>query len=436
MAQDWLSRRRPPSVDEFVALGKYAQAAAVLRAEMRGRAPTLSERLRLADLLVLSDRGRDAVPVLLAVADDLARYGMGERALEALRRADAIEPGNADVRQRFESIARTARARIASAEATSRGLDAKTDPVVDQPPQPRPAGLAEAPPEGALGVDRELFAFVQELGTRPGKGRERLAAALFSDIQRYLFRRMQEGLHRRRHPAGGIVLNEGDPGDSIFLLAKGSVRVLVIGGHGRPLEIRRLDAPDFFGEVAALSAKPRSATVVAVTACELLEIDRWALERLVEARPDAGPILEGASEGRSHSAEEAAVRSLPETVSPERADAVLAAHFGGTAWSPRVRLHLAKQMLDAGLEKDALTVIASVAEELSAAGHAETAITILTRVDQARHDDRPAQKPSSWAVTKAAFRTWVGSIAKEAEGLAGGSAASAEQKDADQKRDG
>ena len=436
MARDWLKASRPPSVDELVADGKYAQAAAVLRADMQARPATLSERLRLADLLVLADRGKDAVPILLAAADDMARYGMEDRALEALRRADAIEPGHAVVRKRFESMARAARARIAAAEAISRGLDAKTDPVIESAAPVRPAGLADAPPEGALDIDRELLAFVQELGRRPGQGREALAATLLADIQHYLFRHLQDGLHRRHHPAGGIVLSEGDPGDSIFLLAKGSVRVLVIGGHGRPLEIRRLDAPDFFGEVAALSGQPRSATVVAVSECELLEIDRWALERLVEARPGAKPILEGASEGRSHSAEEAAVRSLPGTVSPEQADAVLAAHFGGTAWSPRVRLHLAKQMLDAGLENDALTVIASVAEELSQAGHAETAITILKRVDQARrHRERPV-KPPSPAVTEASFRTWVGSIAKEADGLARGAAAPAEQEDARKKRGG
>jgi len=435
MARDWLKQRRPPTIDELVAAGKYAQAAAVLRAELQTRAATLSERLRLADLLVLADRGKNAVTILLEVADDLARYGMGERALEALRRADAIEPGHADVRKRFESMARAARDRIAAAEALSHGLDAKSHPVIEPPPPPRPAGLAEAAPGGALDVDQLLLAFVQELAKRPGQGRGRLAQVLFSDIPRYLLRRTQGGLHRRHHPAGGIVLNEGDPGDSIFLLAKGSVRVLVIGGHGRALEIRRLDAPDFFGEVAALSGQLRSATVVAVTECELLEIDRGALARLVEARPAAKPILEGASEGRAHSLEEAAVRSLPGTASPEQADAVLAAHFGGTSWSPRVRLHLAKQMLDAGLENDALTVIASVADELARAGQAETAIAILKRVDQARHSERPA-KPVTRAVNEASFRTWVGSFANEAKGLAAGAAAPAEEKGADEKRGG
>ncbi len=37
MARDWLEERRPPNVDELVADEKYAQAAAVLRAEIKGR---------------------------------------------------------------------------------------------------------------------------------------------------------------------------------------------------------------------------------------------------------------------------------------------------------------------------------------------------------------------------------------------------------------
>ena len=434
MAQNWLGGRRPPSVDELVAAGKYAQAAAVLRADMQSHPATLSERLRLADLLVLADRGKDAVPILLAAADDMARYGMEERSLEALRRADAIEPGHAAIKQRFEQVARAARARIASAEATARELDAKTDPAGVA--TARPALLSDGAAQAPLEVDRELFAFVHELANRAGAGRAGLGATLLSDLPQYFFRRLQSRLHRRRYPPGGIVLSEGDPGDSVLLLVSGSVRILVIGGHGRALEIRRLDAPDFFGEMAALSGQPRSATVVAVSDCELLEIERSALDRLLEARPAAKTILLGASEGRAHSAEEAAVRALPVTALPEQADAVLAAHFGGTSWSPRVRLHLAKQMLDAGLEKDALTVIAGVADELAQAGQAETAIAILKRVDQARRHGEGATRTPKRAVTEASFRTWVGSIAKEADGLTGGAAAPAQKKGADEKRGG
>ena len=203
MSTDWLKGRRPPSVDQLVEAGQYAQAAAVLRAEFGRRPPTLSERLRLADLLVLADRGAAAVPILLEVADELARYGMAERALEALRRADAISPGHADVKKRFEAMARTARAKAAAVEAIARGLDAKTDPVVEAPAiAARPARLTDTAAESPLEVDRELFAFTQELVSRRGEGRAALGALLFSDLPHYFFRRLQSRLHRRRFAAG------------------------------------------------------------------------------------------------------------------------------------------------------------------------------------------------------------------------------------------
>ena len=437
MVFDWLSRSsRPPSVDELVSRGRYAQAVAVLRTELRSHTPTLTERLRLADLLVLADRGGQALPILLGVADELARYGFSGRALEALRRADAVAPGHKEVRGRFEALARTARARIAAAEAASGTPEQKTDPFFGTAGPRKARAARSGPPEkDALPLDRELLAFVRGLGDRPaGSGREALAGALFTDLQHYLFRRVGDGLHRRLVPAGGIVVSEGDPGNSLFLIASGSVRILVVGGHGRPLEIRRLDVGDFFGEVAALTGQPRSATVVATTESELLEIDRPALGILVEARPAARPILEGAREGRAQSPEEAAVRALPEEANPDRAAAVLAAHFGGTSWSPRVRLHFAKLMLDAGQENDALAVIASVAEEMARGGHAATGIAILKKVDQIRKRDAGAAVPRvSKAASEAAFRVWVGSLAQSADALMRAASPSAEEEQADRE---
>jgi hypothetical protein len=438
MVKDWLSRsNRLPSVDELVAQGRYAQAAAVLRTEVRGRNPTLAERLRLADLLVLAEHGEQAVPILLGVADELARYGLTDRALEALRRADAVAPGHTEVRYRFEALSRAARARAAAVEAASRAPEEKTDPYVEAARKAPVSRLAPVERE-ALPLDKELLAFVRSLGDRPaGAGREGLARALLGDVQHYLFRQVAEGLHRKVVPAGAIVVNEGDPGDSVFLIARGSVRILVLGGHGRPLEIRRLDAGDFFGEVAALSARPRSATVVAVADCELLEIDRWALERLVEVRPAARPILEGVRDVRAQSPEEAAVRSLPGDASPERAATVLAAHFGTAEWSPRVQLHFAKQMLDTGQEHDALAVIASVAEELTRTGRAETAIAMLKKVDQHRRGETgaPASRASR-AASEAAFRVWLGSLAQDADALRHPGPSGPEKEQADRDGDG
>jgi CRP-like cAMP-binding protein len=422
MVANWLSRPgQPPSVETLVAEGEYGLAVTALQAEMQGRPPTHGERLRLADLLVLADRGAEALPLLLHVTDDMERYGFRERALEALRRAHAVAPNHPDVRDRFSRLARSARVRAEAAQAATRHVEEKTDPYLGNATGDAPRPPAPAPREGVpLEEDRELLAFVRRLGDgRPNGGGETLATALFSDLQHYLFRATAQGLHRRRVPAGGIVVSEGDPGASAFLIASGSVRILVVGGHGRPLEIRRLHAGDFFGELAALSGRPRTATVVADEDCELLEVERWALEKLVDARPQARAILDGAREGREQSPEESAVRALPEQASPERAAAVLAAHFGGSEWSPRVRLHFAKLMLEAGLEGDALAVIASVAEDLDRTGHPETAIAILKKVDQARRrNEQGATHRTSRAASDAAFRLWVGSLSHGADALA------------------
>ncbi len=431
MVLDWLPRSR--SVDELVAKGRYKQAVAVLRTQFEGRSPTLAERLRLADLLVLADLGEQGFPILLGVADELARYGFSDRALEALRRADAIAPGHPEVRGRFSSLARAARARIAKASAANRPpAEAKAAPAIPraEPPPPPP----EPPPPATTPIDEERLAFVRGLGDRPPGGRDSLAAALFSGLPLDVLHDTAMGLHPRVVPAGGIVVSEGDSGDSLFLIAIGNVRVLVVGGHGRPLEIRRLDAGDFFGEVAALSGTPRSATVVAVVDCELLEIDRWALEALFEARPAARGVLEGARDHRAHSPEESAVRAIPGQASPERAAAVLAAHFGGSEWSPRVRLHFAKLMLDAGQENDALAVIASVAEEMAQGGRAETGIAILKKVDQIRKHRAGVVAPRvSQAASEAAFRVWVASLAQGTDALLPAAAPAAVQEDADRR---
>jgi len=95
-----------------------------------------------------------------------------------------------------------------------------------------------------------------------------------------------------------------------------------------------------------------------------------------------------------------------------------------------VRLHLAKQMLDAGQEGDALAVVVSVAEELARSGHPETGIAILRKVEKARRRDRGAPHRSSPAATEAAFRVWLSSLAHGGDELLHAAAPPAEEEEA------
>jgi CRP-like cAMP-binding protein len=225
-----------------------------------------------------------------------------------------------------------------------------------------------------------------------------------------------------------------------------------MGGHGRPFDIRRLDAGDFFGEVAVLTRRPRTATVVAATPCQALEIDRTALERLLRLRPAAQALMVKVAKRRARCQEEEAVRSLPpEAADPDRAAAALQAHFGRSDWSPRVRTYLARLMLDAGRQDDALAILANVAQDLARHGHAQKAIALLKKVEQVRRRGvqeielaplRPGRRRSarhapapdgasaspgataSPAATGAAFREWVGLLIRATDDLAARSAPS------------
>lgn len=91
------------SVGELVARKKFSRALALLRSQFESgnRSPEL--RLQLAEVLVQTGRGEDAIPVLIGVADEVAAASR-ERAIEALRRVEKIEPGREDVVMRLATL--------------------------------------------------------------------------------------------------------------------------------------------------------------------------------------------------------------------------------------------------------------------------------------------------------------------------------------------
>jgi CRP/FNR family transcriptional regulator, cyclic AMP receptor protein len=70
--------------------------------------------------------------------------------------------------------------------------------------------------------------------------------------------------------AGAAVFQEGDIGDSVFVIAAGEVSVLRRNAAGRETEIARLGAPQFFGEMSLIDKEYRSATVRATQPTRLL----------------------------------------------------------------------------------------------------------------------------------------------------------------------
>lgn len=85
---------------------------------------------------------------------------------------------------------------------------------------------------------------------------------------------------------GTTLFREGQPGDSMYLILEGQMRVsMQKPSSGGALFLRQLEAGDEFGEIALITHAPRSATVEATQRCVLLQISARALEALMTWHP-------------------------------------------------------------------------------------------------------------------------------------------------------
>jgi CRP-like cAMP-binding protein len=112
---------------------------------------------------------------------------------------------------------------------------------------------------------------------------------LLSALSEAAFRRVLGTLVLRRLPAGALVIREGEPGNAFYFVASGQLRVFATDGLGRQTELAQLGENAVFGEMALLSAQPRSASVACVSEVDLLEVGRQALAQLAD---ELGPVAE------------------------------------------------------------------------------------------------------------------------------------------------
>jgi NADH:ubiquinone reductase (H+-translocating) len=99
------------------------------------------------------------------------------------------------------------------------------------------------------------------------------------------------GVRREYFEAGQVIFREGDRGDWLYVVADGEVEVLREGGRAET-PLRRLGRGECFGEIALVSERPRSATVRAVTASNVLAVDREAFHALFASLPPLKSFFE------------------------------------------------------------------------------------------------------------------------------------------------
>ncbi|MEJ7600707.1 MAG: cyclic nucleotide-binding domain-containing protein [Kofleriaceae bacterium] len=235
-------------------------------------------RLRVADCaLALGDAS--AAQVYRAVAWYCLKSGHPLPALVCARVLEAHGADASDLTAAFV-VNYGSESELLGKAATRVALPPDATPVaVPDVRQPAPADAVKVALARAEHATQQFKEFPQAVHPVP----------LLSSMSEAALRRVLGTLVLRRVPADSFVIREGEPGNSFFFVAGGRLRVFATDGLGRHTELAALGEGAVFGEMALLSAQPRSASVGATTEVDLLEVGRQSLASLAD---ELGPVAE------------------------------------------------------------------------------------------------------------------------------------------------
>jgi len=108
---------------------------------------------------------------------------------------------------------------------------------------------------------------------------------LFSHLSETDIARLTESARERNYPRNSVILFEDDPGDSLYVVVTGQVKVVLIGEDGREVILSVLNEGNFFGEMALIDDEPRSAHVIAMQDSNLLVLRREDFQRRLQEAP-------------------------------------------------------------------------------------------------------------------------------------------------------
>jgi CRP/FNR family transcriptional regulator, cyclic AMP receptor protein len=107
------------------------------------------------------------------------------------------------------------------------------------------------------------------------------AVPLFAGLDAEGLADLARGMRVRRFRRGETVFHLGDPGDALFIVMAGSIKITLPADTGDEAILATLRAGDFFGELALLDGAPRSATAVAIEATETYVLSRDGFRELI-----------------------------------------------------------------------------------------------------------------------------------------------------------
>jgi CRP-like cAMP-binding protein len=110
-------------------------------------------------------------------------------------------------------------------------------------------------------------------------------------------------LHHALFARGEVMTRQGAEAHWLYLLCRGSAAVQLETPDGGTKVVARLQAPDYFGEIALLTGEKRTASVIAEEECECWRLERQVFKEVVQARPEIAEQLAQLLATRRHALE-------------------------------------------------------------------------------------------------------------------------------------
>ncbi|MCP3957122.1 MAG: cyclic nucleotide-binding domain-containing protein [bacterium] len=281
----WLQGKQ--DVNRLIAKGQYPKAIKILQRHVRANPKSVHLRKMLADVLERDGQKRRAIEVLEGLVQEFSSEGFVTKAIAVLKKIQRIDPEQSDAEVMLDTLVKMRRKNQPPAKA------ARTQ----GPPPAAPRRAAEPKPkEKEEDLDEGLvtsiimpseFWFEEAAARRDGFN----WSPLFGDFSKEELSAMIGGMRLLIKKPGSIIYTEGEPGDSLFVLASGIARVYRKTSIGHNDQVAVLRDGAVFGTPSVLLEKPRNRTIIAVNECELLELDKATFDGIAAAHPRVAELV-------------------------------------------------------------------------------------------------------------------------------------------------
>jgi hypothetical protein len=299
-------------LDQFLARREYGLALEAITEELKRRPENFNLLLRQAEILGQAGDRDQAIEVYRKLAQHYTDQGFFARAIAVTNKILRLDPTRQDVTRELASL-------MAAQQVTERTERERMERSVVVAPSPsgrhfaiEQVSAAEEPPAGSATATK---AGTASAGTQPATSRkqaekEREASRFFAAFPQSALESLLTSTCVRTFAPAEVIVREGEPGTSLFLIENGTVEVHTVDPKGRPLVLAELGPGEFFGEVAVLTGRPRTATILAKESVTVIEITREQLEGIVAAHPQVREVLERFYTQRAHATVEAMLSHL------------------------------------------------------------------------------------------------------------------------------